>query len=122
MALTKSRTSDYSSQTLTAGAADTTLAAVDLTASYETLVDIKLTNGATGPTIAAQVQIQIAADSGGTLFVNWGGPLVGGVANSGTYSWSVVLPLSAGAFRTVAGSNTAQNVTLDVDHSRVTAI
>ena len=122
MALTKSRTSDYSAQTLTAGAADTTLTGVDLTASYETLVDIKLTNGGTGPTIPAQVQVQIAADSGGTLWANYGGPLVAGVTNSAVYSWSITLPLAAGAFRTVAGSNTAQNVTLDVDHSRVTAI
>jgi len=47
----------------------------DLSAGYGAQVDIKLTNGATGPTVAAQVQIQVAADTGGTLFVNFGGLL-----------------------------------------------
>lgn len=122
MALTKSRTSLYSAQTLTAGAADTTSAAQDISASYRTSVDIKLTNGATGPTVAAQVQIQVAADTGGTLWVNLGGPLVGGTSNNGVSQWSVELPDGVQAFRTVAGSNTGQNVTLDADYSRITAI
>ena len=122
MALTKSRTSLYSAQSLTAGAGNTTSAAQDLTASYGTQVDIQLTNGATGPTVAAQVQVQVAADSGGTLWVNFGGPLVGSTTNSAVSSWSVQLPIGVAAFRTVSGSNTGQAVTLDVDYDRVTAI
>lgn len=122
MALTKSRASLHSATTLTAGAGNTTSSTVDLTGSYGTQVDIKLTNGATGPTVAAQVQIQVAADSGGTLFVNFGGPLVGSTSNSAVSSWSVDLPIGVGAFQLVSGSNTGQNVTLDVDYSKVTAI
>lgn len=122
MALTKSRTSLYSATTLTAGAGNTTSAAQDLTASYGTQVDIQLTNGATGPTVAAQVQVQVADDATGTLWVNFGGPLVGSTANSAVSSWSVQLPIGVGAFRVVAGSNTGQNVVLDVDYDRVTAI
>lgn len=123
MALTKGRFSLYSAQTLTAGAGNTTLAAVDITASYATQVDIQLTNGATGPTIAAQVQIQVAADATGTLWVNYGGPLVGSTANSAVSSWSITLEgMGIGAFRLVSGSNTAQNVTLDADYSKVTAV
>lgn len=122
MALTKSRTSLYSAQTLTAGAANTNSAAQDNTGSYGTQLDIQLTNGATGPTIAAQVQVQVAADATGTLWVNYGGPLVGSVANNAVTSWSVELPIGVAGFRLVSGSNTGQNVTLDADYSRVTGI
>lgn len=122
MALTKSRTSLNSGTTMTAGAGNVTGSTVDITGAYETILDIKLTNGATGPTVPAQVQVQIAADAGGTLFVDYGGPFIGSTANSAVSSWSIVLPLSAGAFRLVTGSNTGQNVTLDSDYSRVTAL
>ena len=121
MALTKSRTSLYSGQTLTAGAADTTSSTIDLTAAYETQVNIKITNGATGPTIPAQVKIQVAADAAGTLFVDFA-TLVSNTGNNVVTPWSVTIPIAVGAFRLVSGSNTAQNVTLDADYSRVTGI
>src|SRR5437868_991939 len=104
---------------MTAGAGNVNSSTVDNTASYGTQLDIQITNGATGPTIAGQVQVQVAADAAATLFVNYGGPLVGGVANSGVSSWSIELPIGVGAFRIVSGSNTAQNCTLDADYSRV---
>lgn len=122
MALTKARTSINSGTTMTAGAGDVNGTGQDLTGSYGAQLDIKLTNGATGPTIAAQVQIQVAADSGGTLWTNFGGPLVGPTSNNGTASWSIDLPIGVAAVRLVSGSNTGQNVTLDADISKVTAI
>lgn len=122
MAATKARTSIWSAQTLTAGAGNTTSSAVDLSTGYGAQIDIQLTNGATGPTVPAQVQIQVAADTGGTLFVNYGGPLVGGTANNGVSSWSVELPIGVNRFKLVAGSNTGQNVTVDADVSNVTGI
>lgn len=122
MALTKSRTSIWSAQTLTAGAGDTTSSAQNLTAVYESQVDIKITNGATGPTIPAQCQIQVAADSGGTLYVNFGGPLVSNTGNNVVTSWSIDIPIGVASLQLVAGSNTAQNVTINADISTVTAI
>lgn len=122
MALTKSRVSLWSSQTLTAGAGNTTSSLSDLTGSYGTQVDISITNGSTGPTVAAQCQIQVAADSGGTLVVNYGGPLVASTSNSAVTSWSIELPIGVGSVQLVAGSNTAQNVTINADFSKVTAL
>lgn len=122
MAATKVRTSIWSSQTLTAGAGNTTSSAVDLSTGYGAQVDIQLTNGATGPTVAAQVQVQVAADTSGTLFVNFGGPLVGSTANAAVSSWSVELPIGVNRLRLVAGSNTVNNVTVDADVSNVTSI
>jgi hypothetical protein len=122
VAATKSRTSLHAGTTLTAGAGNTTSATVDLSAAYGAEVDIKLTNGATGPTIAAQVQVQVADDAAGTLWVNFGGPLVGPTGNAAVSSWSVEIPLGVAAVRTVSGSNTGQNVTLDADVSAVTGV
>lgn len=122
---TKSRTSIWSAQTLTAGAGNTNSSWIDLSAVFESQVDIKLTNGATGPTIAAQVQVQVADDynSGApTLPVNFGGALIGGTANSEVDYFSVTIPIGVAAVRLVAGSNTGQNVTVDADISKVTAI
>jgi hypothetical protein len=120
MATTKARTSIWSSQTLTAGAGDTTSTAVDLSDGYGAQVNIKLTNGATGPTVAAQVQIQYSADD--TTYFNYGGPLVGNTDNNGVESWSVTVPIGVEYIELVAGSNTGQNVTVDADISEVTAV
>jgi hypothetical protein len=122
MASTKARTSIWSSQTLTAGAGNTTSSYVDINTGYGAQVNVVLTNGATGPTVAAQVQIQVTNDTGHTIVTNFGGALQGGVANSGVYYFSVDLPIGVCSVRLVAGSNTAQNVTVDADISNVTAI
>lgn len=125
MALTKSRSSIWSAQTLTAGAGNTNSSWIDLSAVYGSLIDIKLTNGATGPTVPAQVQVQVAADYNAgspTLITNFGGPCVSTSVNSDVQYFSVEIPIGAEAVRLVAGSNTAQNVTVDADISTVTAL
>ena len=122
MAATKSRTSIWAAQVLTAGAGNTTSTGQDVSTGYGAQVDVQLTNGATGPTVAAQVQVQVAANAAGTLWVNYGGPLVGSTANSAVSSWSVEIPIGVEAVRLVAGSNTGQNVTVDADISNVTGV
>ena len=121
MATTKTVTAIWSSQTLTAGAGDTTATAVNLTDGYGATVNIKLTNGGTGPTIAAQVQVELSEDN--SEWYKFGGPLVGGVANNGIYSWGgIEIPMGTQYLRLVAGSNTGQNVTVDADISEVSAV
>lgn len=125
MAITKSRTAIWTAQSLTAGAGNTTASWVDLSGSYGATLSIQLTNGATGPTLASQVQIQVADDyNAGSphLPTNFGGPFIGGVANSEVDSWSVTIPPGIAAIRLVAGSNTGQAVTVDADTSIITAI
>lgn len=122
---TKSRSSIWSGTTLTAGAADTNGSWIDLSAVFESEIDIKLTNGATGPTVAAQVQVQVANDYNAgspTLVTNYGGALIGTTTNSAVSYFSVSIPIGVAAVRLVAGSNTGQNVTVDADISKVTAI
>jgi hypothetical protein len=125
MAITKSRTSIWSAQTLTAGAGNTTSSVIDLTGSYGAQVNINLTNGATGPTAAAQVQVQVANvyNAGSpTLWTNFGGAIAGVTSNNGVSYASVEIPIGVAAVQLVAGGNTGQNVTVDADISRVTAV
>lgn len=122
MASTKVRTSIWSAQTLTAGAGNTSSSVFGLTSTYGSTVNIKLTNGATGPTIAAQVQVVVGNDSAPTLATNFGGPLIGTVTNSAVSYFSVEIPFAIESVQLVAGSNTGQNVTVDADISSVTGI
>ena len=120
MASTKSRTSIWSSNTLTAGAGDETSSAVNLTTSYGASLNIMVTNGGTGPTLPAECQIQVSADD--TTYFNFGGPLVAGVTNSGVYKWGGIdIPIGVMYLKLVAGSNTGQDVTIDADIGIVTA-
>jgi hypothetical protein len=122
MAITKSRAAIWTAQTLTAGAGNTTSSTIDATGFYGSQIDIVITNGGTGPTVPAQVQIQVANDAAATLVTNFGGAFVGGVANSGVYHASVEIPIGVGAIILVAGSNTGQNVTVSADIGKVTAV
>ena len=120
MATTKAVTAMENGLALAEGAGDDTGAAVTLDDGYGAQIHIKLTNGATGPTVAAQVQIQVSADN--SEWYSFGGPLVGSVTNSAVSSWSVEIPIGVEYVRTVQGSNTGQNVTCDIDLSEVTAV
>jgi hypothetical protein len=121
MATTKSVTAIWSGQTLTAGGGDTTSSAVTLDDGYGAALHIKLTNGATGPTVPAQVQIETSADN--SEWYEFGGALVGTTTNSDVVSWGgIEIPIGVEYLRLVAGSNTGQNVTVDADLSEVTAV
>jgi hypothetical protein len=120
MPTTKPAAVIWDSQTLTAGAADTTSAVQMLPDGYGAGIGIKITNGATGPTVAAQCQVQVSQDN--SEWYDFGGPLVAGTANSEVYSWVVDIPMTYKYVRLVAGSNTIEDVTIDADICEVTAI
>lgn len=125
MAITKTRTSIWSAVTLTAGAGNTNSSVIDVSGGYGAQIDIKLTNGATGPTVPAQVQVLVANNYNAgspTLATNFGGALVGSTGNSAVTYFSVQIPIGVQAIQLVAGSNTAQNVTVDADISNVTGL
>ena len=122
MATTKVRSPISAAVVMTASAANVTSTAIDLSTGYGAQLSIQVTNGATGPTVAAQVQIQTANDVAGTLFVNFGGALVASLTNLAVTNWSVDLPIGVERVRLISGSNTGQPTTLDADISQVTAI
>jgi len=121
MASTKAVSVIWDGVTLTAAAGDTTSSAVTLDDGYGAAVHIKITNGGTGPTIAAQVQIEASADN--SEFYKFGGPLIGATGNSVVSSWGgIEIPIGVEYIRLAGGSNTGQDVVVDADLSEVTAV
>ena len=120
MAMTKVVTILDNDVTLTASDSDHTSSIWTLDDGYGGELYIKITNGATGPTVAAQSQIWASADNN-----NWykfGGALVSTLGNAIVSSWSIPIPMGIEYLKVISGSNTVQNVTIRVEGSEVTAI
>ena len=124
MAESKTRTAILAGVTMTAGSGNVSTVGPDLTSGCGASLSIKITNGSTGPTVAAQAQVQVANNYNAgspTLWVNYGGPLVATLGNNVVTSWTVELYEGWAAVQIVSGSNTVQNCTIDADISVVTA-
>lgn len=109
--MTKTYTSLWSG-TSQAAAGSSTSSTVDLSAANGALISAKITNGATGPTIAAYIQPQQSPD-GGTTWFNYGPALAGVTTNAAERSWSVAVDVGVKLIRLFSTGNTAQAVTLD---------
>ena len=120
MATTKVVTAIASGLTMTAGAGDVTSSVVTLDDGYGATMGLKITNGATAPTVAGQIVIETSQDN--SEFFQFGGALVGSTTNSEVSSWVVNIPIGVEYLRIVTGSNTAQDTTADVDISEVTEV
>lgn len=121
MATTKVFTALANALTMTAAAGDVTSSVVTMDTHYGATISCKLTNGGTGPTIAAQVQIEVSQDN--SEWYQFGGPLVGGLTASQVVSWGGIdIPFGVEFLRVVTGSNTGQAVTADIDVSSVSVI
>lgn len=121
MALTKASVVVQNNITMTAAAGNVTSADQDLTGAYQTIARIRFTNGATGPTVAAQVQVQISEDTTAANYMTFA-TVNGGTVNNGITEFTIVLPDAAEHVQFVSGSNTAQNVTLRIVIEKVTAV
>lgn len=121
MAITKASTVVANNTTLTAGAGATTSATQDITGAYRSTVRVRLTNGATGPTVPAQCSIQISEDTTAGNFIEHT-LVVGTSVNSDVNEFVIELPDTALQLRFVSGSNTGQNVTLRIVVDKITAI
>ena len=117
----KTRSSIWAANILTAGAGNETSSTVDLSGKYPSLVTITITNGATGPTIGASVSVQVACDTGGTV---WGEifTFTAATTNSLVTRKAYEIPIGAQALQLVAGGNTDQDVTINADICTVDAV
>lgn len=120
MATTKAVIVDKDDVTMTAGAGDVTTTSGDYTTDYSITAMIKFTNGATGPTIAAQAIIEVSSDN--TNFYQYGGALVAGTGNNEVSTFVIKLPPDIQRVRTVTGSNTDQAVTARIEFAHITAV
>ena len=106
--------------TLTAGAGDHTSSIWTIDDGYGGELYIKITNGGTGPTIAAEVQVEVSPDNS-----NWyklPGPLISSLGNGIVSSWPVPINAATKYVKTVSGSNTGQDVVIRVEGSEITAL
>jgi hypothetical protein len=120
MATTKTVTVLDNNVTLTAAAGNHTSSTWDLADGYGGELHIKNTNGATGPTVAAQAQVWVSPDN--SNFYKFGGVLIATLGNNVVTSWSFPIPAGVKYCYVISGSNTGQNTTLRVEGSEVTAI
>jgi hypothetical protein len=97
--------------TSNAAGATTTGAAVDLDATQESGITIKMTNGATGPTIACSAYVEISHD-GGTSWKTFA-VLTATAANNAIAEWPVDIPRWVKRVRVVFKDNTGQAVTVE---------
>ena len=106
--------------TLTAAAGDHTSDVWTLDDGYGGILGVKITNGATGPTIAAVVQVWWSPDSS-----NWyklGGALGSTLGNAVVSSWPVPIQIGIKYIKVVSGSNTIQDVVIRAEGTEVSAI
>lgn len=120
MAISKTVAAIWQAVSQDAGAT-TTSDPVDLRLAYGSTVNIKATNGAAGPTVSAQVQIQVSEDN--TEWYNFGGALVASLGNNVVSQWGgIEIPAAINYLRLVGSGNTGQAVQLDADISTITEI
>jgi CO/xanthine dehydrogenase Mo-binding subunit len=86
---------------------------------YGATITVQVTNGGTGPTIPANITVQVSADN--TTFVQWAMDTAG-VTASTTYSFGYQLPPEIAYARVVVGSNTAQSVTGVAQYNLISAL
>lgn len=109
--ITKASTVTLNNVTLTASATSLSGGVVGLTDVDSATVNLRITNGATGPTVPAQFQIYTTPDDGVNLFA-YGGPLVSQVGNNIVTEWGdIFIPPGTRGILVSGGSNTGQNVT-----------
>lgn len=119
MALTKTPVTIIAAGSSNA-AGGTTRQAIDMRSVYGGLLTVKITNGATGPTIQAVANVLIAHNSGSTpaagaagadwkTLASWGG----GTANNGVSEWSMVVDPAICHLEVEVTGNTGQAVTCE---------
>lgn len=120
MASTKTNTAVFAAQSVAAGGSETS-STVDLSTSYGiAALNIKITNGGTGPTIPLTVTVQLSNDN--SVFYDYL-TVVGSTVNSAVVqAGGIEIPEGIQRLKLVATGNTAQAVTVNADISRITAL
>lgn len=93
---------------------------LDLQDGYGAALAIKITNGATGPTVAANAQIYASPDN--SNFYKFGGALQAQLGNGIVTSWIVPIPIAIKYLYVIVTGNTGQAVTARVSGTEVTEV
>src|SRR4051812_10942830 len=107
MAATKTLRTIIAAATSNAGSATTTGSVVDLSTKYGGLITIKLTNGATGPTVAASAKVYTSGDNTNFKLLT---TITGDSTNNSVNEYAVEIPAPVMYVRVDVTGNTAQAV------------
>jgi hypothetical protein len=119
MATTKVVTVLMDNVTVTAGGSATSIT-LDLQDGYGAALAIKITNGATGPTVAAQAQIWISPDN--SNYYAFGGALIATLGNNVVTSWLVPIHMAVKYVYVIVSGNTGQSIVARVSGTEVTEV
>src|SRR4051812_11930721 len=116
--------STHSSGTLQASVSNTaggttTSTTLDLSTAYGAIVTAKITNGATAPTVACTVTLNVSPD--GTNFYQWQQG-TGNLTNAGVQPLGFQIPPEAIRANLVFTGNTGQAVTVEAQYQLLTGI
>lgn len=116
--------STHSSGTLqtsvsSAAGATTTSSTLDNSAGYGAIITAKVTNGATGPTVACTATLNVSPD--GTTFYYWASQTAGTTAST-SYAMPFEVPMHAIKANIVFTGHTGQAVTVEAQYQITTAI
>lgn len=119
--ITKAHTLLYNSAALASGGADVTSAWQNNADSYETQVNIKLTNGS-GITVAPIVYLEVVSDTGSSIVCTYGRPCRGTKTSGVSRTFTIDLPQSIRYFRIRATPPVGGSASLDVEFSKVVTV
>lgn len=119
MSATKNLRTIIAAGTSNTAGSTTTGTAVDLTTKYGGLLTIKITNGATGPTVAARALVLVSGDN-----TNWKtlASFSGDSTNAAVYEFPIEIPFGTMYVNVQVDSNTAQTVTCEAFLQELTTI
>lgn len=120
MAAVKTVTVVRNNITMVAGAGNVTSDSINISQGFGAISHIKLTNGGTSPTVAAQAQIELSPDD--SNWYEFGGPVIGNLTNNGVESFITDIPVAANFIRFITGSNTVQDVTMRIEITNVSSV
>ena len=118
MAATKSGSTLQSSTSNTAGST-TTSSSLDMTTGYGAVILAKITNGATGPTVACTATVNVSSDNSTWKYYQ---SATAGVANSGVYAFAFDIAAPIMYAQVVFTGNTGQTVTVEAFAETLTGI
>jgi hypothetical protein len=119
MAVTKTLRTIITAATSNAASATTTGTAFNLTTAFGALLTAKITNGGTGPTIAASVKVYTSADNANfKLFQT----VTGDTTASSVNEWAFDIPATVMYVRADVTGNTVQAVTCEAFLQELTTV
>jgi hypothetical protein len=119
MAATKNLRTIIAAATSNSAAATTTGTAIDLTTKYGGLLTIKITNGATGPTVVASAYVYTSGDNSAFKLLT---VLQSQSGNSVVSEFALEIPPGVMYLRVDVKDNTAQAVTCEAFLQELTTI